>query len=140
MAAERERQQRAGQAPYDGSSSAQPNWGGDQGGTLKPSQRHRRSHTGDKVAGCVMGGILGGFLGAAVSNQQNRNAAIAAGAAAGCVAGFAFAASWSQRDRAALDDQTEEILNRPGPQTEVWRAPESQQQVTLMSSAPVIET
>lgn len=100
----------------------------------------KRKATNNKIAGCIVGGILGGLLGAAVSNRNNRGSAIALGAAAGCFAGFTFASNWSEHDRAALDDETQQVMDRPRTGSTSWVAPESGQEVELTASAPEIVT
>lgn len=100
---------------------------------------HRKA-TNSKVTGCIVGGILGGLMGAALSNRNNRGAAIALGAVSGCFAGFAFASSWSQRDQAALDEQTQEAFDRPQTQATTWVAPESGQTVTFQPETTEVVT
>lgn len=131
------------QLPYRqsaGYTASQDTWDSAPPQTLAPTQRRKRSYAKEKVTGCLVGGVLGGLLGAAMSDGGNRNASIATGAAVGCVAGFAFASNWSARDRAALDAQTEQMLDRPVGQSEVWVAPESRQPVSFTTATPVVET
>ncbi len=108
----------------------------------QPNSPRRMAHhkAPSKLGSCVVGGLLGGLLGAAVSNSRDRTAAIVTGAALGCFAGFSFAANWSDRDKAALDNETDEVFDQPVAQPTTWVAPDSRTPVTFTSSAPVEET
>jgi hypothetical protein len=107
-------------------------------------QSRRSSGSGKKVGGCIGGAIVGGILGALVANaaggnNTTQNRAAAAGAAAGCAVGWQIGKNWSQRDRQAFDNATQDAFDAPTPIQRDWQAPESREQVTLVTTQPVVE-
>lgn len=98
-----------------------------------------------KAVGCLAGAVVLGalFRGLAVQADASRaevNQATAAGVALGCAAGFQIGKNWSERDKAAYGDASQDVLDDPTPQSRDWYAPESGDRVTLITTAATTES
>ena len=94
-----------------------------------------------KAASCVAGAGVAGLLGMALtkalggSSKQATRVGIA-GAAIGCGLGM----NWSERDRAAYDEASQDALDDPGNGSRDWYTPESRERVTFQTVSATTES